>query len=197
MSKLLVLRFSSPSKKNPAKFFDYPYPHPLPLFGKPCSLSITVKIKLDEISTKINEKCKPVLHCFSSFEMVLLLKVKAMQLPGLLLLVFYISFCISRCHFIQLRTSFNILWNFVKKDFSHKFSFLMDSSPPPHPFNGQNPLIDKFFVNYPITQLADGFYPRVRIHLIRNVEFNTKKWLSVYWCPGIYPSSFTNDCFWT
>ena len=66
--------------------------------------------------------------------------------PYLLFLIVFFSFYISRYHFSQIfRASFCII---CKKDFCHKFSFLMDSlkpqpsppPPPPYPINSQNSL---------------------------------------------------------
>ena len=62
-----------------------------------------------------------------------LIKICKIEPPDLLFLVAFISFYISRYHFSQIfRNSFRIIF---KKDFCHKFSFLMDSLklPPPTP----------------------------------------------------------------
>ena len=78
------------------------------------------------------------LHCISC---VLLIKIYKIQSLGLLFLVVFINFYISRYHFSKdLRTSFNIIW---KKNFRHKFSFFngsLNSVPLAHPLNSQNPL---------------------------------------------------------
>ena len=74
-----------------------------------------------------------------------LIKVCKIKPPGLLFLVVFISFYISRYHFPQIfRTPFLII---RKKDFGHEFSFLTDSldppAPPPlfpHSLNDRNPL---------------------------------------------------------
>ena len=60
-----------------------------------------------------------------------LIKICKAELSDLLFLVVFISFYISRYHFSQIfRTSFSII---SKKDFLHKFSFLMDSLKDPTP----------------------------------------------------------------
>ena len=66
------------------------------------------------------------------------IKICKIQPPDLLFPVAFISFYISRYHFLQIfRTSFRII---RKKDFRHEFSFLTDSLKSPQPLQGQNPL---------------------------------------------------------
>ena len=75
-----------------------------------------------------------------------LIKICKIEPPDLLFLVAFISFYISRYHFSQIfRNSFRIIF---KKDFCHKFSFLMDSLklPPPTP---QSAKCDESFLYAP------------------------------------------------
>ena len=92
---------------------------------------------LDGIPTKIKWKNTPCLHCISSFEGTSY-KELLNKPPDLLFLVFYISFYISRHHFLQIfRFSLNIVW---KKIPVTNFPFLINSIEPPtlRPLNGQN-----------------------------------------------------------
>ena len=89
-----------------------------------------------EYLPKSNEKCMPFLHCMSSCEVILLIKICKIQLPDPLFLVIFISYYISRYHFSQIfRTSFNIN---QKKIFFTNFPIFMDSLEPPHALNDQN-----------------------------------------------------------
>ena len=66
-----------------------------------------------ECQVRLNEKCKPVLHCISSCEKLFLWKVIKCN-HQFLYFFFYISFYNSRYYFLQLfRTSFNIIWKIV------------------------------------------------------------------------------------
>ena len=109
-------------------------PPKLPLF-------LMGNIKMDAIPTKINEKYTPFSHCILSFEGYFLWKfVPDIQRLDILLLLFYISFYISRHYFSQIfRNSFNIIWK-KKKIFVINFPFITNSvkPPPPQPLNSQN-----------------------------------------------------------
>ena len=115
----------------------------------PTPLFLTDNIKTDRILSKIFYIVFQVLK-------VLLIKICKIQSLDLLFLVVFISFSISRYHFLQVfRTSFNIIW---KKDFRHKFSFFnrFIQTHSPHPLNSQNPLsLIKVFCQY--CQTCCGF----------------------------------------
>ena len=68
---------------------------------------------------------------------VRLIKICKIEPPDVLFLVVFINFYISRYHFSQIfRSSFDII---CKKDFRHKFSFLLDSLNPPSPPRPERP----------------------------------------------------------
>ena len=106
------------------------------------------KTKLEGIQSKIKWKIHVWWYIvFQVLKVLLIMKNTRLQLPYqfFYFLLFYISFNISRYHFLQLfRTSFNIFW---KKIFVLHFPFLTDSPKPPTcPLNSQNLLsVAKFF----------------------------------------------------
>ena len=103
---------------------------------------------MDRIPTKIKWKLYALLHCISSFEGVIT-SYKNLEITPLdLIFVVFISFYISRYHFLPIfRTSFNIIW---KKNFCHKLSIFNGFTQPipAPPLNSQNPLsMRKVFVD--------------------------------------------------
>ena len=127
---------------------------------------------MDKILTKI-------FYIVFQFSKLLLIKVCKIQSLDLLFLVVFISFYISRYHFLPVfRTSFNIIW---KKDFRYKFFFLSGFTqtppppPPPHPRNNsQNPLsVIKDFFNAPwIIAVFQDCYSMMMLGRTRTVEQN-------------------------
>ena len=108
-----------------------------------------------EYQPRLDEKYKPVLHCISSFDRVLLWKVTRYSYQ-LFHFLFYISFYISR-YFLQLfRTSFNI-W----KRFHHKFSFFNRFTQTPHHPDDQNlQSITKVFHQFSLKCLLKYFFQK-------------------------------------
>ena len=77
----------------------------------PLTLSLIDNIKLDGIPTKVKWKIQVSFLFYFKFSKGTSVKSYEMQLPVLLLFLFYISFYISRYHFLQLfRTLFCIIW---------------------------------------------------------------------------------------
>ena len=101
----------------------------------PTPLFLTNNIKLDEITTKFNEKYKPVLHFILSFEDTSYKNYK-IQLPFILFLVVLISCYISKyCFFANFQ---NFKQHYLKKYFRQNIFLVNEFTLTPHPFNSQN-----------------------------------------------------------
>ena len=122
--------------------------HPLSKRSSPTFLFFTIsrwtEYQPNDWKNQMKNPCPLYIVGSYIFQVLKIFLIKICKILDLLFLVFNISFYISsRYHFSQvLITSLNITW---RKRFCHKFlfPFLMDSltlSPPPPPFNGQNPL---------------------------------------------------------
>ena len=112
-----------------------------------------------EGQTRLNEKCKPVFYCISSFLKVLQWKViRHIQLPVLLFLVLHqllyqqISFFYN---FLELHSTLS------EKDFRHKFSFFNRFTKTSYPLNGQNLLsVIKVFCQFSLECLLKYLFQK-------------------------------------